>query len=240
MTEAIRARGHRALSPAEGLMVLLAGLSRGPAHLVVGLDGGAPRIARHGAGGSIARREVSVLYTTQRPDAPPIVDPPAVRDRFGVEGAAELHRVDCIPRTAGGEVDAAALVSSDRRPASRPTYVGPRDARERVIAGIWQEVLGVDRIGVLDNFFDVGGHSLMLAQVRGRLLEALGKDVPILDFFRYPSIRALSARLGDEGTERPAAPAVEDRARRQREAAARHRPVARPALGGAAHPRGRS
>jgi hypothetical protein len=57
----------------------------------------------------------------------------------------------------------------------------------------------VERVSVHDNFFDLGGHSLMMAQAHSRLQEMLGRDVPIVDLFRFPTIHQLAMHLADSG-----------------------------------------
>jgi amino acid adenylation domain-containing protein len=69
------------------------------------------------------------------------------------------------------------------------------DAMEELLAGIWRDVLGRDTVGVGDNFFDIGGHSMAMAAVHGRLTAATGRQIRMLDLFRYPNIRALAAHL---------------------------------------------
>jgi acyl carrier protein len=65
-------------------------------------------------------------------------------------------------------------------------------AVERAIAGIWQQLLGIEQIGVQDNFFDLGGHSLLLLQMRIAVRDKLGKDVSVIELFRHPTVRALA------------------------------------------------
>jgi natural product biosynthesis luciferase-like monooxygenase protein len=67
---------------------------------------------------------------------------------------------------------------------------------EQQIAAIWAQVLGLTSVGNDDNFFDLGGHSLLVVQVQRRLREATGQEVSITDMFRLPTIRALAAHLG--------------------------------------------
>ncbi|RLP97421.1 condensation domain-containing protein, partial [Micromonospora sp. CV4] len=88
---------------------------------------------------------------------------------------------------------------------------------EELIAGIWREVLERDRVGVTDNFFDIGGHSLALAAVHARLTAATGRSIKMLDLFRHPTIRALAASL-DGAADRPelARAALRAAARRSR------------------------
>ncbi len=102
-----------------------------------------------------------------------------------------------FPLTPSGKVDRKALPAPEgtRAAASGAAYVPPRDEMELRIAGIWRDVLKVDKVGAEDNFFDLGGHSLLLAQVHSRLGEALGRDLALLDLFRYPTVGSLAAHL---------------------------------------------
>lgn len=75
------------------------------------------------------------------------------------------------------------------------TGAEPATATERLVADVWRQVLGRQTVCATDNFFDVGGHSLALVAVRHRLGELLGRQLPVVDLFRYPSVRALAAHL---------------------------------------------
>jgi hypothetical protein len=66
---------------------------------------------------------------------------------------------------------------------------------ERKIAGVWREVLDVGSVGLDDSFFDIGGHSLLVARLQERLAAALGVEVPAVDLFLYPTVRALAEHL---------------------------------------------
>jgi acyl carrier protein len=74
-------------------------------------------------------------------------------------------------------------------------FVAPRTALEQVLAGIFSTVLGVDRVGLLDNFFEMGGHSLMATQVASRVREALGIDLPLRRIFEKPAVGVLAAAI---------------------------------------------
>jgi hypothetical protein len=76
-------------------------------------------------------------------------------------------------------------------------YAAPETATDRAIAEVWQEVLRVDRVGLHDNFFDLGGHSLLLMQVQGKLRRLLEREIPIVDLFRHPTVAALGRHLRD-------------------------------------------
>ncbi|HEU4557526.1 MAG TPA: amino acid adenylation domain-containing protein, partial [Longimicrobium sp.] len=102
--------------------------------------------------------------------------------------------LDSFPVTPNGKVDRAALPAPDT-PGSRGTYVAPRTPAEEVLAGIWAEVLGVERVGGEDNFFDLGGHSLLATQLVSRVREALGAELPLRAVFEAPSLAELAGRV---------------------------------------------
>jgi acyl carrier protein len=66
---------------------------------------------------------------------------------------------------------------------------------EQSIAAAWKEVLKVDQVGVHDNFFDLGGHSLLLVRLHMKLRESFGSSLTITDLFRFPTVGALAAHL---------------------------------------------
>jgi acyl carrier protein len=97
----------------------------------------------------------------------------------------------------------------------------PQTDMERTLAGIWQELFDNPGVSLEANFFDLGGHSLLLVQAHRKLQQALGRSLPIVTLLQYPSVRALARQLAGNGDSRLAAQAVNDRARRQQEAMAR-------------------
>ncbi|MER5729490.1 amino acid adenylation domain-containing protein [Streptomyces sp. NPDC002138] len=106
---------------------------------------------------------------------------------------ADFVSLDALPVNASGKLDRAALpaVRPDRdRAVSGAEFIAPRDETERVVAGIWAEVLGVDRVGIDDGFFDLGGHSLLATMAVSRIAERLGREVELRTLFENPSIRA--------------------------------------------------
>ena len=132
-----------------------------------------------------------------------------------------------LPLSANGKVDRAALPEADLRDLLSDTPFEPAVRQtEGIIAAIWQEVLGLDRVSVHDNFFEVGGHSLLLAQVHSKLQQRIQKRIPIVDLFHYPTIRALADFLGED-IATPALPqAMHNRAEQRRQAlAARQKPA---------------
>jgi amino acid adenylation domain-containing protein/FkbM family methyltransferase len=83
----------------------------------------------------------------------------------------------------------------------------PRTEMERVVAAVWREVIGIETAGVNDNFFDLGGHSLLLARVQARLSEILGRELPMVDLFRYPTVGSLAEALSGVVDQEPVATA---------------------------------
>ncbi|MDQ3898508.1 MAG: phosphopantetheine-binding protein, partial [Actinomycetota bacterium] len=78
------------------------------------------------------------------------------------------------------------------------TYVPPQGELEEQVAAVWSEVLGIERIGAETNFFDLGGHSLLLVKVHRRLRHQLGAGLSVVDLFLYPTIRALAQAISAE------------------------------------------
>jgi amino acid adenylation domain-containing protein len=104
--------------------------------------------------------------------------------------------LDALPLTPNGKVDRRALPVPDRaRPDLAVTFVAPRNPVEEVLAGIWAETLRLGRVGIYDNFFDLGGHSLVALQVMSRLQNALRVEVPLRTLFEKPTVAGLTAAI---------------------------------------------
>ncbi|MBN2001946.1 MAG: amino acid adenylation domain-containing protein [Anaerolineae bacterium] len=104
--------------------------------------------------------------------------------------------LEAFPLTANGKIDHRALPEPDQaQMASTRAYVPPGTPVETVLAGIWSEVLALETVSVHDNFFDLGGHSLIATQITSRVRDRLGIDLPVRDLFAAPSVAALAARI---------------------------------------------
>ncbi|HEY9420438.1 MAG TPA: amino acid adenylation domain-containing protein, partial [Thermoanaerobaculia bacterium] len=113
--------------------------------------------------------------------------------------------LDRLPVTPNGKVDRKALLRiDDRHRETNVDYKAPQDEAELTIAAILQDVLKIDRVGADDNFFDLGGNSLLLVQVHGRLQERFGREILLVEIFNNPTVRALAAHL--KGDQAPAGP----------------------------------
>lgn len=108
---------------------------------------------------------------------------------------AKLVVLPALPLNANGKVDRGALPKPDWRDEAGPAHVPPRDPVEELLAGIWQEVLGVNPIGVEDDFFRLGGHSLLAAQALNRIGNTFEMEVPIRVLFEAPTVAAMARAL---------------------------------------------
>jgi len=104
--------------------------------------------------------------------------------------------LDMLPLTPNGKIDRKALPEPELEKSDpENAYQGPRTPIEELVAGIWCEVMGLKKVGIHDNFFAVGGHSLLASQVVSRLRKALQVDVPLRFLFESPTPAGLAMRI---------------------------------------------
>ncbi|SDS42428.1 hybrid non-ribosomal peptide synthetase/type I polyketide synthase [Opitutus sp. GAS368] len=140
-----------------------------------------------------------VAYLTPRPGANP--DGPALR--AALASALPDHmvpsafvRLDRLPHTPNGKIDRRALPAPGHdRSEVETTYAAPRSTTEEVLAGIWCTVLGLKQVGVHDNFFDLGGHSLLVTQVLARVRQAFHVGLSLRRAFESPTVAQLAAAV---------------------------------------------
>lgn len=125
-----------------------------------------------------------------------------------------------IPRGATGKVTRLGLAEK-LVPSLNPEFVTPRTALEGVLADIWADVLGVERVGIEDHFFDLGGNSLLIARVQTRLQHAIGRQIPLVELFAYPTISALAGHLSEGQGSPPPLPPRERQAEQLRQGSGR-------------------
>jgi nonribosomal peptide synthetase protein BlmX len=167
-------------------------------------------VARHpdvAAAAAAVRGEPATLHVWVVAAPGAVAAPAAVRsfvaDRLPAGAVpATVTVVAELPLTANGKVDRGRLPDpAVRGPAGRAPvgdgadYQAPRGQVEETIARIWAETLGVDRVGVDDNFFDLGGHSFLLVELAGRLQKEFGDTVSVLTVVEHPTVAALAAAL---------------------------------------------
>jgi amino acid adenylation domain-containing protein len=106
---------------------------------------------------------------------------------------ARVVVLERLPMTANGKLDWAGLPApGGDRPGAETGYVAPVTPVQRLLAGIWAEVLGCAQVGIHDNFFTLGGHSLMAAQVVSRVRQDAGADIEVVELFQHPTIAGLA------------------------------------------------
>jgi amino acid adenylation domain-containing protein len=125
--------------------------------------------------------------------------------------------LDALPLTPSGKLDQRALPAPGAG-AGGPAHddTPPRSELEHLLVALWQETLGLERVGVNANFFDLGGHSLLIIQLHSRLRAALGRDVPVVTLFRYPTVSSLARALAED-TPAPAQESGQSRAELRKE-----------------------
>jgi len=129
-----------------------------------------------------------------------------------------------LPLTTNGKIDRSRLRVPDvHRPDLTEGYQAPRSELERAIANVWQEVLHVDKVGVNDNFFDLGGHSLLIVQINNKLQEVFNRNLSIVEMFQNPTINSLAQYLSQKTENVPSIQLMRDRAQKQIEAVNRQK-----------------
>jgi acyl carrier protein len=183
----VKIRGHRIeLGEIESALARLAGVNQ------------VAVVARDDASGE---KRLAAYVTARAGSAP---DPEQLRAALAqqlpeVMVPTTVTVLPAFPLTPNGKTDRRALPQPRAQSAAGPASA-PQGQLESTIAGIWQEVLGLPHVGTTDNFFDLGGHSLLVVQVQRRLRKACGREVSITDMFRLSTIRALAAHLAGNAT----------------------------------------
>jgi len=126
--------------------------------------------------------------------------------------------MEAFPLTASGKVDRRALPAPAAMRQTETVFIAPRSEAEKAIAEIWREFLKVETVGIHDNFFDLGGHSLMLVRVMNRLQKVFAKALTVADMFQHPTVHDLAQFITAETKTIPSAGNLEKRATLQKEA----------------------
>jgi acyl carrier protein len=140
-----------------------------------------------------------VAYVVSR--SPGLVEPEKLRNHLKSRLPAQMvpsHFIllESFPLSANGKLDRTALPApSGLSDGVAVKFIPPTDELEIRIAEVWKEILKIDRIGVNHNFFDLGGHSLLLIEVAEILSKSLGRTISVIELFQYPTIASLTARL---------------------------------------------
>jgi len=135
--------------------------------------------------------------------------------------------MDAFPLTPNGKVDRRTLPIPENLRNLEESYIAPQSNIEQTIASIWQEVLHLAKVGVKDNFFDLGGHSLLMVRVHRKLKDIVGKDISMINLFQYPTINSLSNFLSNDGNDRSSFDHIYKMAERQEKGMIRRKQMQR-------------
>lgn len=136
--------------------------------------------------------------------------------------------IDEIPLTRNGKVNREALLALKGRAAGPGAdYRLPRTQTERAIADVWRRVLRVERVGLDQNFFDLGGHSLLVVELSKALRNELGRDVPVVSLFQYPTVELLAGYLSGQHAQDDLLRRASGRAEKRARALGRQKMLAR-------------
>ena len=111
---------------------------------------------------------------------------------------AAFVMLDAFPLTFSGKVDRRALPAPDQLRQTEKAYVAPRNAAEKMISQIWQNVLNIERVGINDNFFDLGGHSLLGVRLFAQIERKWGQKIPLATLYQAPTIKQLAQIIGQK------------------------------------------
>ncbi|HEX6288914.1 MAG TPA: MupA/Atu3671 family FMN-dependent luciferase-like monooxygenase [Herpetosiphonaceae bacterium] len=146
------------------------------------------------------------LYKDERRRRVSLPTYPFERQRYWIEplpGTAQMPKiaVECAPAALPTQEEQPEPTPVAIRPDIATAYVAPRNEIEQRVAAIWQEMLGIEHLGVYDNFFELGGHSLLGLQVISQLRDAFQIDLPLEAFFQQPTVAGLAEAIAAEQPE---------------------------------------
>ena len=207
MKEQARSQGYFIIDPEQGMDAFLAGLHAEQPQLMIGLDASNAGIRAYIAKATMPAERLYAYFTSSNADElnNSLTDK-MIADDFATVSACDPVLLKELPLTEGGALDLVAL--ADINPAfttksmDKKERLLPRSQLEKMIAGIWRDVLKIDTCSIHDSFFELGGQSILLIQVQSKLQQALEREVSVVDLLRYPTISALAAYLQqDNNTE---------------------------------------
>ncbi|MEB3219811.1 MAG: amino acid adenylation domain-containing protein [Nostocales cyanobacterium 94392] len=125
--------------------------------------------------------------------------------------------LDTLPLTPNGKIDRRALpVPDNQRPELTANFKPPQSETEQQIAQLWKEVLHLDKVGINDNFFDLGGNSLLMLQVNNKLRAILQRDISVVTMFQNPTIYSLAEYLSQKNRDKFMLEKIHNRVEKQK------------------------
>jgi len=196
--ESARNTGFFIMSKEHALNSLIAGLRRTEPQIVIGVDASSRHGQRHINQKARARQSLSAYFQVRKDAGASALNELLMRDVFGHDVECRLNQVSELALMESGEVDRDRLGELQRaNQKSIREVVLPRTEVEREIANIWQEVLRLPQVSIHDNFFQIGGQSLLATKVISRLRKAFQIDVPMRSFFEMSTVAQLSKTVDE-------------------------------------------
>jgi NADP-dependent 3-hydroxy acid dehydrogenase YdfG/acyl carrier protein len=197
LKELTRARGYFVIPASQGLLSLQSALRCGHAHVVIGLDGRSEHVRQHADEGTHAVRRLCAYVAPKGAAAPwDRLRELALEDPFGLGIACEFREVAQLPLTEAGDIDRDKLGRLHRqRNGGSIDPIGPRNEVERKIAAIWREVLPMPSLGVHDDFFELGGNSILATQIASRIQDAYRLRLPLRTVLEESTVEKLAAAV---------------------------------------------
>jgi len=132
--------------------------------------------------------------------------------------------LDKLPLTANGKVNRKALPEPNMvATITEKAYVEPESEIEQAVASVWKEILGVEKVGIYDNIFDLGGSSFHIVQIHKKLSELLGRKISLVKLFEYPTINVLTRYLNEGVDDKTNLEESEERSEKRRQKRRRRR-----------------
>ncbi|MCA9403363.1 MAG: amino acid adenylation domain-containing protein [Candidatus Omnitrophica bacterium] len=156
-------------------------------------------------------RKLAAYFTVQHLSDKGVEDPRAfLKERLPEYMIpAQFYRLETFPVTSQGKIDRRALpdIAADAVGPAK-AYTAPANAEEETLARIWEEILGIERVGRNDDFFELGGHSLLATQIISRIQQFFQIELSLRTLFNEPTVRGLAEAIKSEKQKVPAGPAI--------------------------------
>lgn len=192
-------RGYVPISAKQGMNALDLIIQEGGSHWIVGLDNNQPAIAHRVSNRCDPINQITSYVAPANEDSATSivqrVKSLGLKDEISNALYIDIQFVESIPKTSAGEVDWLQLSLKHKNVDCQIEHVVPRNDTERTLHQIWVKVLSTSDFGVLDNFFEIGGHSLSATQVISHIRDQLSITLPVSVIFETPTIAELSKCL---------------------------------------------
>jgi acyl-CoA synthetase (AMP-forming)/AMP-acid ligase II/thioesterase domain-containing protein len=200
LKSAYGARGLTAISVPQGINALLLALYHDISHLIVGLNSASAAIRCQVVDQRCETQSLYGYFTSEeRSSIVERIKAIKVSDRFGTRTTIMPNWLSEMPITESGAIDLAKLSARASAEGGRKREKAePRTQKERDIVALWKEVLGIEDVGIHDDFFAIGGHSILAAQLMAAIRGRFRKDLPLKVLLEQPTVSHLAAVLGGD------------------------------------------